>query len=71
MFEEMPWSSPSTLAATRERLRALGKSCEELPAIADVDTLADVRALLADAEVGPELRAKVVAVMSLRRGEIT
>jgi rSAM/selenodomain-associated transferase 1 len=70
MFEEVSWSSPNTLAATRERLRALGKSCEELPLIADVDTLADVRALLADAEVESELRAKVMAAMSSRRGEL-
>ena len=70
MFEEVSWSSPNTMAATRERLRTLGKSCEELPPIADVDTLADVRALLADTEVGSELRAKVMAAMSSQGREI-
>lgn len=43
-FAGVPMSSPQTLAAQRERFHALGLGFAELPALRDVDTIADARA---------------------------
>ena len=43
-FTGVPWSSPRTLEATRERLRALGVSWIELDTLRDVDTASDLDA---------------------------
>lgn len=47
LFSSVPWSSPSTAAVTRAKLTRLGVSCEELDVLGDLDTLADLQALLA------------------------
>jgi uncharacterized protein len=46
-FEDVPMSTPATLAAQRRRLRRLGLRWRELPRLRDVDTIADARAVAA------------------------
>ncbi len=45
LFRGMKWSTPSVLADTRARLRALGWLWQELPTLRDVDTPEDYLAL--------------------------
>ena len=45
VFEDVPWSSPDTLAATRARLRACGASWTELETLRDLDDPDDLQAL--------------------------
>lgn len=52
LFRDVPWSGPRTLSATLERARAIGLGVDSLPEIADVDTPADVAALVARAVTG-------------------
>jgi hypothetical protein len=47
LFDEVPWSSERTLEALVERATALGKRVARLEPIADVDTPADLVALIA------------------------
>ena len=47
LFAGIPWSSRRTLEATRDRLRSLAVEFSELPVVADVDTLEDLRRVLA------------------------
>lgn len=42
LFSNMPWSTPAVMPETRQRLRALGCSWHELPAVADIDEPADI-----------------------------
>ena len=42
MFEAIPWGTGEVYAETSRRLRRLGRSWEELPALADVDRPADL-----------------------------
>ncbi len=42
LFESVPWSTPEVMAVTRDRLAAAGLDWAELPALADVDTPADL-----------------------------
>ena len=42
LFENMAWSVPTVMAATRERLRAAGLRHAELPAVHDIDEAADL-----------------------------
>ena len=51
VFEQIAWSTPRVLEQTRERLRALGASWQELAPLWDVDEPADWRRL--QAAVGP------------------
>jgi len=44
-FAGVPWSSPRTLEATRDRLRALGVPWAETVTLADVDTVEDLELL--------------------------
>jgi len=44
-FTGVPWSSPETLRATRERLRGLGVPWAETVTLADVDTVEDLERL--------------------------
>lgn len=37
LFEGIPWSTPSTLARTREAVRRQGLRCVELPVLEDID----------------------------------
>jgi len=47
-FSGVPWSSPETLRATRQRLRRLGVPWEEIETLADVDTVEDLERLDGD-----------------------
>jgi rSAM/selenodomain-associated transferase 1 len=49
VFENVPMSTPSTLAAQRHRLRGLSLRCAELPALRDVDRIDDAWAVAAAA----------------------
>jgi len=46
LFSSVPWSSPSTADATRARLREIELRHEELEELRDLDTVADLEALL-------------------------
>lgn len=52
LFRKIAWSGPEVLAATRRRCRHLGLAVAELPAAADVDTPADLRAFVARLATG-------------------
>ncbi len=45
LFDQMPWSTPGLMAATRERLAAAGLCHVELPALHDIDEPADLQHL--------------------------
>jgi rSAM/selenodomain-associated transferase 1 len=63
VFAGVPMSHPQTCAVQRARLRALGLSARELPALRDVDDIADARAVAASA---PHTRfARVLAALRL------
>ena len=47
LFNDIAWSTPHVLAQTQERAAALGLDIEWLPALADLDTPADVAHLVA------------------------
>ncbi len=47
IFAPMAWSVPTVAQETRDRLRAAGRSCQELATWSDVDDLASLRALAA------------------------
>jgi uncharacterized protein len=59
VFAGIPMSEPTTCAAQRERLRTLGLRVHEQPALTDIDTFEDARAV---AELAPRtLFARVLA----------
>jgi uncharacterized protein len=55
LFSDVPWSSPETLAATRQRLARLGASHTELAVRSDVDWATDLSATLAAGNLEPRL----------------
>ncbi len=57
VFRGVPMSTAHTGAAQRARIAALGLSCAELPALRDVDTIADARAVAAAAPLTAFARA--------------
>lgn len=59
LFEDIAWSTPGVMQATRERARSLGLRIAELPAVADVDVPDDLVHVPADWLA--ELRAAVDA----------
>ena len=64
VFAGVPMSSPRTGAIQRARLHALGLRVAELAALRDVDTIADARAVAAQA---PRTRfARALAALELR-----
>jgi hypothetical protein len=63
LFSGIPWSSPRTLDATRQRLGALKLSWAELETLADVDTAADLASAIADASLPVVLRRKLERVL--------
>ena len=67
MFAGVPWSSPRTLEATRERLAVLGVGHEELETVRDVDTGDDLDAVLADPAVAGDLRRRLEAIVATAR----
>ncbi len=56
LFEGVPWSSPDTLAATRDRLGQLALDAVELEQLPDLDTVADLEAAVRDPRVPGALR---------------
>ena len=65
VFQGVPMSSRHTCSAQRERLRELGLTWAELPALRDVDTIVDARAVAATA---PETGfARVLEQLSTER----
>jgi len=61
LFTGVPYSSPSTLATTLARCRALGLGVTLLETHADVDSEADLWRALADPRLPPPLRARLAA----------
>jgi len=55
LFSSIPWSTSSTLAATRERLSSLGTQWHELEELADLDTEQDLLRALSSRSVDSEL----------------
>jgi len=64
LFEEIAWSTPGVLDATRDRAQALGLSLATLGTLPDIDTLADVR--LAWDELRPLLPEAVADLLGPR-----
>jgi glycosyltransferase A (GT-A) superfamily protein (DUF2064 family) len=52
LFEDIPWSSPDTLAVTLHRARETGQQVSLLPPWHDVDTMGDLRRLARDLRRG-------------------
>jgi glycosyltransferase A (GT-A) superfamily protein (DUF2064 family) len=67
LFSDVPWSSPETLSATRARLSALRASHEELPVLGDLDTVADLHAILASGDLQEELHRRIQSAVSRAR----
>ncbi len=67
LFSGVPWSSPRTLDATRQRLGALGLSWAELETLADVDTAADLASAIIDVSLPVGLRRKLERAVHGRR----
>ena len=63
LFSEIPWSAPTTLAATRRRLEALGVAWSEPETLADIDTEADLLAALDDDAVPESVRRRLRAIV--------
>jgi rSAM/selenodomain-associated transferase 1 len=59
LFTGIPWSSSSTLDATRTRLRSLGVEWREFDTLADVDTADDLERALNDPRVPHSLRVRL------------
>ncbi len=56
IFDDIPWSSPRTLAATRDRLGQLGVAHEEIEILPDLDTVDDLRRAAVDPGLPGRLR---------------
>ncbi|OYV89626.1 MAG: hypothetical protein B7Z68_11990 [Acidobacteria bacterium 21-70-11] len=69
MFAGVPWSSPDTLAATRERLALLGTGHEELETVRDIDTVDDLNAVLADPALAGDLRRRLETIVRAVRSK--
>ena len=59
LFSGIPWSRPTTMAATRARLRSLGAGWFELETLPDIDTVEDLRRAVDDPRVDPGLRRRL------------
>jgi rSAM/selenodomain-associated transferase 1 len=64
LFSEIPWSAPTTLAATRRRLRKVGIEWSELETLVDIDTEADLLAALDDDAVPESVRRRLRDVVT-------
>ena len=62
LFSGIPWSQPTTLAATRARLQSLGADWFELESLPDIDTEEDLRRVVDDPRVDEELRRRLQMV---------
>jgi rSAM/selenodomain-associated transferase 1 len=67
MFDGVPWSSPRTLEVTRALLERLRVTCVDLDTLRDVDTLEDLRDVIADDAVGPKLRRSLAGIVGAAR----
>lgn len=63
LFAEIPWSVPTTLAATQQRLRKIGIQWSELKTLADIDTEADLVTALEDDAVPESVRRRLRAIV--------
>jgi rSAM/selenodomain-associated transferase 1 len=63
LFTGIPWSSHTTMEATRNRLRETGVSWSEVEPLSDVDTIDDLRRVLATKALDDELRSDLAAVV--------
>jgi len=63
LFTGIPWSSPDTLAATRQRLEGLGVAWLEIDALDDIDIEGDLRTALADPLLEPNLRRRLLSAL--------
>jgi len=63
LFTEVPWSSPNTLEATRQRLRILEIGWREIETLPDIDTVEDLRDAINDPRVPEDLRRKLGSVL--------
>ena len=59
LFAEIPWSVPTTLAATQQRLRKIGVQWSEFGTLSDIDTEADLLAALDDDAVPESVRRRL------------
>jgi rSAM/selenodomain-associated transferase 1 len=64
LFSGIPWSSRRTMEETRRRLREAGTTWTEIERLSDIDTIEDVRHVLATETLDGELRSGVTAVIS-------
>jgi rSAM/selenodomain-associated transferase 1 len=69
LFTGVPWSSPEVLQATRLRLLGLKLAHQQLPTLRDVDTLADLEALVTDKELDETLRRRISRLVIARVDE--
>lgn len=55
VFDNMPWSSPRLIGATRERLRKAGLQWQETTPLHDIDSAADLSAFPAYREIARQI----------------
>lgn len=67
LFDDIPWSSPETMGATRSLLGRLGVDHVEVEVLPDIDTADDLRTAIGDPGIPEVLRARLTA--ALRGGE--
>lgn len=70
IFSGVPWSTPTTLAETRKRLRVFGVDFAELARLRDIDTIGDLEAVLSYNSAGTEWLGSMDAVLRLEGGSI-
>jgi rSAM/selenodomain-associated transferase 1 len=63
LFSGIPWSRPETLAATRDRLLALGVEWSELETLPDIDTVEDLQKAIEDRRIDRGLRRRLAAAV--------
>jgi rSAM/selenodomain-associated transferase 1 len=62
LFSGIPWSSPRTMGATRDRLRALSVRWLELETLPDIDSDRDLKRAINDHDTPVDLRLRLEAV---------
>lgn len=63
MFERIPWSSPETLDATRERISTLGGTWSELEELVDIDTVDDLELVLNHPRTPETVRRRLLSAL--------